>query len=78
MKKLIGKIEKRNALFEIWARAIREEIKPDEDGDVRAISPVIVSFTSLVYPSEIKVFMDWCGGNGYQDLCDEWDSWQPK
>lgn len=75
MKTPIGKIKKTNDRFEIWARAIREEIKPDEDGDVRAISSVIVSFTCLVYPSEIKVFMDWCGENGYQDLRDEFDTW---
>ena len=61
--------------LKIWARAIREEIKPDEDGDVRAISAVIASFTRLVYPSEIKIFMDWCGKNGYQDLCDEFNTW---
>ena len=75
MKTSTRKIKKTNDLFEIWARAIREEIKPDEDGDVRAISSVITSFTSLVYLSEIKVFMDWCGENDYQDLRDEFDTW---
>lgn len=75
MKALIGKNKKKNIQFEIWARAIREEIKPDKDGDIRAISAVITSFTCLVYPSEIKVFIDWCGENGYQDLRKEWQAW---
>ena len=75
MKTPTVKITRANDRFEIWARAIREEIKPDEDGDVRAISAVIASFTRLVYPSEIKIFMDWCGKNGYQDLCDEFNTW---
>ena len=75
MKTPTVKITRANDRFEIWARAIREEIKPDEDGDVRAISAVIVSFTRLVYPSGNKNFYGLVRKNGYQDLCDEFNTW---
>ena len=76
MRKLTQKqINKRNTQFRYWAEAIRNEIKPDEDGDVRAITAVIASFTSLMYPSEIADFMLWCDFNGFSDLYAEWVIW---
>ena len=66
------KLNKRNLQFKHWAEAIRNEIRPDEDGDVRAITAVIASFTSLMYPSEIADFMDWCRQNNYWDLYEAW------
>ncbi len=68
-------LEKRNIQFTIWAKAIQEELKPDEDGEVRAITAIIPSFTSLHYASEIKVFMKWCEENNYNKLVKEWEKW---
>ena len=69
-------LAKRNLIFKNWADRIRVEIKQDEDGDVRAIIAVIPSFTGLMYPSEIKEFMEWCRDNNYQDLYNEWLKWK--
>lgn len=76
MRKLTKRqIDKRNIQFKYWAEAIRNEICPDEDGDVRAITAMIVSLTSLRYPSEIADFMLWCEFNGYEDLYKAWEEW---
>ena len=69
-------LAKRDLQWKYWAEAIRLEEKPDEDGDVRAITAVIASFTSLRSVSEVEEFMYWCKDNNYQDLYDEYKRWE--
>ena len=68
-------LEKQNLQFTVWAKSIREELKPDEDGEVRAIIAIIPSFTGLALSDEIKFFMDWCKENNFTDLFNEWVKW---